>query len=212
MIIQCKSCSRKFVVKDRDIPKLGREVKCGYCSVTWHQMPVHEKAEIIEIKKTDKIPNQSLSVENIKASDGKTYKFLGNQWAELLPSGKTGIFAKKKINNELDRLTGRKKEKVLKKKHKKNQVLDPSLENINSQNQLPDIYKPKHGLGVLGFTFLLIIIAFSLVGVLKTFEKDLVENFIEAEYIFELLNEQLDYVAETIKNIFVIVSDLINSY
>ena len=49
-------------------------------------------------------------------------------------------------------------------------------------------------------------------GVLKTFEKDLVENFIEAEYIFELLNEQLDYVAETIKNIFVIVSDLINSY
>ena len=26
MIIQCKSCSRKFIVKDRDIPKSGREV------------------------------------------------------------------------------------------------------------------------------------------------------------------------------------------
>ena len=164
------------------------------------------------IKKVDKIPTQSLSVENIKASDGKTYKFLGTQWAELLPSGKTGIFAKKKIGNELDKLTGRKKEKILKKKQKINQVMDPSLENIDSQNQLPDIYKPKHGLGFLGFTFLLIIIAFSFVGILKTFEKDLVENFIEAEYIFELLNEQLDYVAETIKNIFTIVSDLINSY
>ena len=40
MIIQCESCSRKFVVKDRDIPKEGRLVQCGYCSVTWHQKPV----------------------------------------------------------------------------------------------------------------------------------------------------------------------------
>ena len=39
MIIQCESCSRKFVVKDNDIPKEGRTVQCGYCSVTWHQMP-----------------------------------------------------------------------------------------------------------------------------------------------------------------------------
>ena len=71
MIIQCKSCSRKFVVKDRDIPKLGREVKCGYCSVTWHQMPVHEKAEIIEIKKDlsekDAI-NQSKTNDKVKKS------------------------------------------------------------------------------------------------------------------------------------------------
>ena len=40
MIIQCESCSRKFVVNDRDIPETGRMVQCGYCSVTWHQMPV----------------------------------------------------------------------------------------------------------------------------------------------------------------------------
>ena len=40
MIIQCESCSRKFVVKDNDIPEEGRMVQCGYCSVTWHQMPV----------------------------------------------------------------------------------------------------------------------------------------------------------------------------
>ena len=53
MIIQCQSCSRKFVVKDNDIPEQGRTVKCGYCSVTWHQMPVLvTKKEII--KKTIK--------------------------------------------------------------------------------------------------------------------------------------------------------------
>ena len=37
MIIQCTNCSRKFIVKDSDIPKEGRMVQCGYCSVTWHQ-------------------------------------------------------------------------------------------------------------------------------------------------------------------------------
>ncbi len=46
MIIQCKNCARKFVVKDNDIPNSGRAVKCGYCSVTWHQMPVNILKEI----------------------------------------------------------------------------------------------------------------------------------------------------------------------
>ena len=40
MIIQCQSCSRKFSVRDQDIPREGRMVQCGYCSVSWHQMPV----------------------------------------------------------------------------------------------------------------------------------------------------------------------------
>ena len=121
MIIQCKSCSRKFAVKDSDIPKEGRMVQCGYCSVTWHQMP----AEITTIPKKQKIikslvdeSDDSPSVDSIKASDGKTYRFLGSQWAELLPSGKTGLFARKKISEELDEVTGRKERKIPKKKKK----------------------------------------------------------------------------------------------
>ena len=93
MIIQCESCSRKFVVKDNDIPRAGRMVQCGNCSITWHQMPFKiptEPAESSDI-------NETLSVDKIRASDGKTYKFLGSQWAELLPSGKNGLFAKKKL-------------------------------------------------------------------------------------------------------------------
>jgi len=39
----------------------------------------------------------------LKASDGKTYKFLGAQWAELLPSGKTGRMATREIGQELER-------------------------------------------------------------------------------------------------------------
>ena len=42
MIIQCKSCARKFIVKDKDIPGDGRTVQCGYCSISWHQLPISQ--------------------------------------------------------------------------------------------------------------------------------------------------------------------------
>ena len=40
IIIKCKNCSKKFAVKDNDIPSKGRIVKCSFCSVTWRQMPI----------------------------------------------------------------------------------------------------------------------------------------------------------------------------
>ena len=40
----------------------------------------------------------------------------------------------------------------------------------------------------------------------------MISILVEKEYIFEFLNEQLIYVSETVKNIIVIISDLINSY
>ena len=48
MIIQCESCSRKFIAKDSDIPKEGRMVQCGYCSITWHQMPISVPTKTFE--------------------------------------------------------------------------------------------------------------------------------------------------------------------
>ena len=216
MIIQCGSCSSKFVVKDRDIPEEGRVVQCGYCSVTWHQMPAEIATRSIESN-----INESLSVDKIMASDGKAYKFLGSQWAELLPSGKTGLFAKKKIGKELDKLTGRKVKSPVRRKQKKireveidniEKVIDPSSEILDNEKKLPDFYKPKGGLGFFGYIFLLIIIGFSIVGVLRTFENDLLNNFPETEYIFELLDEQSEYVSETVKNMIVIINDLIDSY
>jgi len=210
MIIQCKSCSRKFVVKDKDIPVKGRIVQCGYCSITWHQMPLLVPTETTKIEKTNK--SENLSVESIKASDGETYKFLGNQWARLLPSGKTGLFAKKKISKEIDKLTGRQETKITRKKVKKSKTLDPSSEKIVSGQQLPDIYKPREGIGFFGYVFLIIIVSFSAVGFLKTFEDDLINIFPESEYLYTMLEKQLNYIAETVKNIIVIIKDLINSY
>ena len=213
MIIQCESCSRKFIVRDQDIPKEGRVVQCGYCSSTWHQLPAIKPVEKVSPKKTIKPVkkiNESLSVDAIKASDGKTYKFLGSQWAELLPSGKTGLFAKKKIGKELDKITGRKIEKTFEKKRKKE--LDPSTQGISGTEKLPDIYIPKEGLGFFGYIFLIIIVSFSLIGILKTFEDDLLNYFPESNYIYELLDVQLEHLAESVRNIIVIINDLVNSY
>jgi len=220
MIIQCKNCSKKFIVKDRDIPKEGRNVQCGYCSFTWNQKPIpitNETIRLTNIAKPSKKIDESLSVEAIKASDGKTYKFLGSQWAELLPSGKTGLFAKKKIGKELDKITGRKIEKIPEKKKKKE--LDPSSHLFHEfssdkkiKEKLQDIYKPREGLGFFGYIFLFIIVGFSIVGVLKTFETDLIDRFPEIEYVFEILDQQLIFVSETVKNMITIFNDLVDSY
>ena len=224
MIIQCESCSRKFIAKDSDIPKEGRMVQCGYCSVTWHQMPTSAPTKVLRqenINEPTKEIDEGLSVDKIKASDGKTYKFLGSQWAELLPSGKTGLFAKRKIGKELDKLTGRKEKKTIRKRQKKireleidtiEKVIDPSFGAQDNEKQLPDIDQPKQGLGFFGYVFLLIIIGFSIVGILRTFENDLLNYFPETEYIYQLLDEQLEFLAETVKNMIVIVNDLISSY
>ena len=223
MIIQCSSCSRKFIIKDSEITNKGRMVQCGYCSVTWHQMPISKPTKAIEQERISKPAtkiNEDLSVDAIKASDGKTYKFLGSQWAKLLPSGKTGLFAKRKIGKELDKLTGRKVKGATKKRQKKieeveidtiEKIIDPSG-TLDGKEKLQDIYKPKQGLGLFGYIFLLIIIGFSMVGILKTFENDLLNYFPKTEYIFELLDRQLEFFAETVKNMIVIINDLIDSY
>ena len=44
MIIQCESCSKKFKVKDEDIPKEGRMVQCSNCSQKWFQTPAEIKS------------------------------------------------------------------------------------------------------------------------------------------------------------------------
>ena len=215
MIIQCESCSRKFIVKDSDIPIDGRTVQCGYCSVTWHQMPLTAPTRTVKKPQVSKPiieSEESPSVDSIKASDGKTYRFLGSQWAELLPSGKTGLFARKKISRELDEISGRKEIKITRKRKKKLEEVDPTSGGLDNERQLSDTYKSKQKLGFFGYIFLLIIIGFSVVGLLRTFENDLLNTFPQTEYIYELLDEQLEFLAESVKNIIVIISDLINSY
>jgi len=43
MILECKSCQKKFMVPDNAIPAAGRLVQCSSCGNKWTQFPVTKK-------------------------------------------------------------------------------------------------------------------------------------------------------------------------
>ena len=205
MIIQCGNCSRKFSVKDEDIPKEGRMVQCSNCSQKWFQAPIKIQSSI----KSD--IDENVSKTQFEASDGRTYKFMGSQWAELLRSGKTGLVAKRTIAAELNRLAGIAKPKKSRKRVKKTEeveiesiskIIDPSSEQIDSDEQ------QKKGLGFFGYIILLTIITLSIIGILKTFQNELIMYFPETEYIFD----KGENIFESMGYIITIIIDLIKFY
>jgi len=205
MIIQCGNCSRKFSVKDEDIPKEGRMVQCSNCSQKWFQAPIKIQSSI----KSD--IDENVSKTQFEASDGRTYKFMGSQWAELLRSGKTGLVARRTIAAELNRRAGIAKPKKSRKRVKKTEeveiesiskIIDPSSEQIDSDEQ------QKKGLGFFGYIILLSVITLSIIGILKTFQNELLMYFPETEYIFD----KGENIFESMGYIITIIIDLIKSY
>ena len=209
MIIECKNCLKKFTVRDSDIPIKGRTVQCGNCSTQWLQMPITTSVKIddLNVDDVDQEPSkisstvttetldvdQDLSKNEFVASDGKNYKFLGSQWAQVLPSGKTGRLAKKKISTELNRLTG--KEQVKKKK------------TINKSNQSVNQYQEteERGMGIFSFLIVLVISLAAIILALDTFKNKLIPFFPD-------LDNYLVYIFETLNNIYIIITDFFNNY
>ena len=191
MIIECKTCSKKFVVNDADIPDQGRVVQCGNCSTQWLQLPISESTNILE-----KSVSKKSTEDEVQASDGKKYKFLGKQWAEVLPSGKTGRLAKSKIRKELDELTNRTSSIAKKRKGSK---------EINTENDdLTELSESK-GMGIFSFLFVTILFFASILLLLDTFKNQIIPYWPDLE-------NYLIYIFETINNIYIIIKDLINNY
>ncbi len=209
MIIECKKCLKKFSVKDSDIPTKGRTVQCGNCSAQWHQMPIQSAVttENLDIEKksskispsivTDKLEveddsSQDLSKNEFTASDDKNYKFLGSQWAEILPSGKFGRLARKNISKELNKIAGRKEVK-------KKKIQKPT----QSLNQYQE--KQNNGMGIFAYLMVSVISVAALILLLDTFKHQLIS-------VFPNLDNYLVYIFETLNNIYVIIKDLFNNY
>ena len=209
MIVECKNCLKKFTVKDSDIPSRGRTVQCGKCSTQWLQMPIHsvittdnldvekKSSEISSSVTTDDLDvddrDQDLPKNEFKASDGKNYKFLGNQWAEVLPSGKAGRLAKKKISKELNSLAGRKQ-------NKESKIITKSNQSANQYQETE-----ARGMGIFSFLIVLVIFVAAIILVLDTFKNQLIPFFPD-------LDNYLVYIFETLNNIYIIIKDLINNY
>ena len=160
MIIECKNCLKKFTVKDSDIPIKGRIVRCGNCSTQWLQMPITSSVttDTLDVNKDlseistsattdDQVVDdvdQDPSKNEFIASNGKKYKFLGHQWAEVLPSGKYGRLARKKISKELNILANRTQAKKSK--------------TIDKSNQSANQYQEAEGGGMGIFSFLIVLV------------------------------------------------------
>ena len=191
MIIECKNCLKKFTVRDIDIPIKGRTVQCGNCSTQWLQMPITALVTTEDLDVDD--VDQDYSKNEFIASDGKNYKFLGSQWAEVLPSGKAGRLAKKKISKELNKLAGITQVKKSK--------------TINKSNQSANQYQETEarGMGIFSFLIVLVISVAAIILALDTFKNQLIPFFPD-------LDNYLVYIFETLNNIYIIIKDLINNY
>jgi predicted Zn finger-like uncharacterized protein len=201
MIIGCKNCLKKFVVKDSDIGINGRLVKCGNCSSQWLQRPIPitiktKKSVSVSLPQKirpsdhkDVFDKKEILETRLTGSDGKKYKFLGNQWAELLPSGKTGRLARKKISVELNKSIGKKISK-----HKK---------IISKSNKYQE--KQKKGMGLFSLLIVLIMFISAVVLFLDTFKNQIIPFWPKLEIY-------LVYIFETINNIYIIIKDLFNNY
>ena len=209
MIIECKKCIKRFSVKDSDIPSKGRTVQCGNCSAQWLQMPIQSAVttENLDIEKKSSKISSSIAADNLEAeddssqdlskdefmtSDGKNYKFLGSQWAELLPSGKFGRLARKNITKELNKLAGR--------KEVKKKIVQKSTQSLNQYQE-----KQNNGMGIFSYLMVSVISVAALILLLDTFKHQLIS-------VFPNLDNYLIYIFETLNNIYIIIKDLFNNY
>ncbi len=190
MIIECKNCLKKFTVRDSDIPIQGRVVQCSNCSSQWQQMPITPSVTTANLD-VDKL-DQNRSKNEFMASDGKNYKFLGNQWAQILPSGKTGRLARKKISQELNKLAG-------KKQVKKSKTIDQTAQSADQYQET------EKGMGIFSFLIVFIMFVAAIILALDTFKHLLIPFFPD-------LDNYLLYIFETLNNIYIIIKDLINNY
>ena len=191
MIIECKNCLKKFTVRDIDIPIKGRTVQCGNCSTQWLQMPITALVTTEDLDVDD--VDQDYSKNEFIASDGKNYKFLGSQWAEVLPSGKAGRLAKKKISQELNKLAGITQVK-------KSKTIDKSNQSANQYQETE-----ARGMGIFSFLIVLVISVAAIILALDTFKNQLIPFFPD-------LDNYLVYIFETLNNIYIIIKDLFNNY
>ena len=70
MIIECKNCQKRFIVKDDAITIKGRRVQCGNCGSRWLQLPP-KKEEIVSdtVKKIN--PSKSEPIKKKKTESKK---------------------------------------------------------------------------------------------------------------------------------------------
>ena len=88
MILECKSCQKKFIVPDNAITNAGRLVQCSSCGNKWTQFPITKKVikeptNFTSKKEVLKKPVKVLpkiKERKIFSSEGKEKKKIKKSW------------------------------------------------------------------------------------------------------------------------------------
>ena len=98
MIIECKSCNKKFNVPDNAIPATGRLVQCSNCGNKWTQYPLKANkskiSDLSQVMAQKKIVKKSQNKKKTKRSGPTIYS------SEYLEK-KHGIKIKQGINKKI---------------------------------------------------------------------------------------------------------------
>ena len=173
MILECKSCQKKFIVPDNAITNSGRLVQCSSCGNKWTQFPVKknltkEPVNLIDKKKISQKPvkvTTKVQKEKIFSTPLKKKKIVKKRSG---PSIYSREYLEKKHGIKIDKD-------------------DSSMSKRKSDKKLSQSY--------FGFYSYLIIFLFtisSMIGILNLTKEIIIYNFpfteIYIEYLFENLN------------------------
>ena len=77
MIIQCKSCQKKFVVPDNAVTAKGRLVQCSSCGNKWTQYPIKQKTQkIVNVKNAPKASKKKTKRKKTSGIDVYSEEYL----------------------------------------------------------------------------------------------------------------------------------------
>ena len=186
MILECKSCQKKFLVPDNAITNVGRLVQCSSCGNKWTQFPIEKKT----IKEKINFPTKKVVIKKPIQTSPK------------LKEKKFFITSKKKEKNTKKRSgpTVYSKE-YLENKH--GIKIDGNVSNLSKNKS----YK-KMSQSYFGFYSYLIIFLFSftsMIGILNLTKEIIIFNFPFTEIYIENLFENLN-------NFGILFRDTLNLY
>jgi predicted Zn finger-like uncharacterized protein len=174
MILECKSCQKKFIVPDNAITNVGRLVQCSSCGNKWTQFPIEKKT----VKEKINFPAKKNVIKKpIKASPKlkKEEKF-------FITSQKKKKNIKKKSGPSIY------SKEYLEKKH--GIKIDENVSNLSENRSNKKISQSYFGF----YSYLIVFLFFftSMIGILNLTKEIIIFNFpfteIYIEYLFENLN------------------------
>ena len=171
MIIQCKSCDKKFNVPDSAITAAGRLVQCSSCGNQWTQYPLKTKPRPVKLVSTPAKVKPKKKVDKRKGPVPYSKEYMQQKWGTSLKSYAL--------------------ETGLSKKTKKS----PGQQKAKKQKFIKEVEKP--GFGFFNYIITLAVLSAFFVGILG-FERarlsrkfpllePYIDHFFESLEIFKIL-------------------------